>query len=136
MIVVKLVENEISEYELVVEQEVWACMFEYNKGKEGKKLYQKPILGKIMASCRKDMHDEYVEHIKKCGNYGKEQYGVEWFVPYKRNSKELAWSKAVRVYNRKYAPDEETSKQLYNRMIQDKINWHNNAIEELKKEMI
>lgn len=133
---VKLVENELSQYDLVCEQEVWACMFEYNKGKESKRLYQKPILGKVMASCRQSYHDEYVQELKRKGWYGKEQYGVCWFVPYKKNSKELCWSKAVKVYSRRYAIDEETSKQLYNRMIKNSIDWHERKIEELKKEMI
>lgn len=61
---------------------------------------------------------------------------IGYFVPFKKNSDELAWSKAVQMSSRKYASTYEECVQLYNKLILNKVEWHQQEIEDLKKELI
>lgn len=136
MIYGKIIENEVLNTELKCEDVVWACMYEYTYDKEAKKLFQKPVKGVITASRYESYHNDYVERLKNSENYGREGYGTQYFVPFKKNGKDLAWSKAVKVYNRRYARNEVDCIHLFNRLILNIVDWHNKEIEELKKEML
>lgn len=107
--------------------EVWACDFKYAHDKESRHLYQKPILGKLMAGRTEELH-------KRCVASGTAT--VKYFVPFKKNGTELAWSKAVTVYSRKYATSKQECIKMFNELIESDIKWHENEIKALKKELI
>ena len=109
------------------EDEVWACAFKYQHSKEGKRFFQKPVLGRLMCGNTLEKH---LNCIRDCRCY------LNYFVPYKKNSNQLAWSRAVEIYSRMYATSEAECIQLYNSMIAENINWHTKAIEELRKEFV
>lgn len=110
-----------------IEDEVWACDFKYAHDKESKHLYQKPVLGKLMAGRTEELH-------KRCVASGTAT--VKYFVPFKKNGTELAWSKAVTVYSRKYATSKQECIKMFNELIESDIKWHENEIKALKKELI
>lgn len=106
--------------------EIWACAFNYTHDKEGKHLYQEPVFGKLMAGKTEVAHNSRIERFPDSSN-------VEYFVPFKKNGVDLAWSKAVLMYNRYYATTEEECVELYNSLVKNAIDWHRSEIEALEK---
>lgn len=106
---------------------VWACNYKVTNSKESMKFIQKPIKGMLTCSNKELIHNELME--------SKETYS-SYFVPFKKDGKNLAWSKAVGVDSRIYATTEEESKELYNEAIQNYIDMWSLKIEELKNELI
>lgn len=109
--------------------EVWACAYSYDGNKEGRLYFQEPVLGKI--TCRNTESAEKRE-LQDTSTWHQPNY----FVPYKKNGRDLAWSKAVSIGARCYAFSKEECIELYNELIQENINWHLNAIHELQDAMI
>ena len=92
---------------------VWACAYTFNK--EGTMQYfQKPVRG--MLSRISQSNDPYLIP-------GKANLMPLYFIPFKSNGAELAWSKSVKAINRHYADTEEECNELYNMLIQKRLNW-------------
>ena len=111
-----------------VGDEIWACAFEYESTKEGTFLMQEPVLGQFVSAKTEK------EHLKNISN--DEKLYISHFVPYKKNGKDLAWSKAVLIRNRMYATTKEECTEMFNESIKDKINWHLQELEKLNKMFI
>lgn len=108
---------------------MWACAFCYNMSKEGNILSQKPVLGMITAASNPVDNDRKLKG-------GSEGVKPHYFVPFKKNGKDLSWSRVVQLTNRKYASTEEECKEIYNSLLQENIDWHKSKITELEKEMV
>lgn len=106
---------------------VYACAYTPTYNKEGRHNYQKPIRGMLVL----DNSEERCEKRAKAG-YDEPRY----FVPFKKNGKDLAWSKAVTVYSRYFTDDENESKEYYNKLVREQLHWHQAEIEKLKEEFV
>ena len=105
----------------------YACAYEYTHDKEGKCKHQKPVLGVFTAGNTEEKNAEYI---------AKGRTDVCYFVPFKKNGIDLAWSKAVTIYSRCYATTQQECIALYNRLIQDSIEWHEQEIKKLEKDLL
>lgn len=104
----------------------WACAFHYTHDKESKSLHQEPIYGKFMIGNTQLKVDEKLER--------RPDYSYpEYFVPFKKNGVDLAWSKAVHMSSRHYATTEDECVELYNSLIMDAVDWHRKEIDKLEK---
>lgn len=103
--------------------EVWACAYEYDRTNFGKHYFQEPVLGIFSAGNTACSHDRYLSEGRVTPRY---------FVPYKKNSKEPAWSKCVSIYARCYTNNKEECVSLFNELILGNIEWHENEIKKLK----
>lgn len=115
-----------------IESKVWACAYEYTSKKESRLNFQKPILGMIMCDKTEERHKEKKERYIQRGY----KPPCDYFVPFKQNGKDLAWSKAVKIWSRCYASTEKECKEIFNSLINKKVAWHLEEIEKLKKELI
>lgn len=106
---------------------VYACAYKYTRDKEQKVFHQKPIAGMLMAGKTEPKHNQ---RLAIGGNV------IEYFVPFKKNSTELAWSKAVSVTARNYASTYTECVELYNSLIKNAIIWHINEIEKLRGDLL
>lgn len=70
---------------------------------------QKPIQGRL------------VRHHADIGpeNFKGDSYCIRYFVPYKKSTKDLAWSKAVEFRHRSYAWSQSEATDLYNQELDD-----------------
>lgn len=102
---------------------VWACAFKYAGTKESKHLYQTPIKGMFT-------HSKCPEDIKDISTT-KQYKHIRYFIPFKKNGKDLAYSKAVNYNARCYADYEYECINLYNELIQKNIDWHKSCIKDL-----
>lgn len=107
---------------------VYACAYKYNRDKEGRQYFQKPVLGKLVLG-RTLSEEEYYERTGR-------KTEPNFFVPLKKNGKDLAWSKVVSIYSRYFTTDEEESKEFYNDLIQKQIAWHESEIDKLKEDLL
>lgn len=107
---------------------VYACAYEYKRDKEGRRYFQKPVLGKLVLG-RTLSEEEYYERTGR-------KTEPNYFVPFKKNGKDLAWSKVVSIYARYFTTDEEESKEFYNDLIQKQISWHESEIDKLKEDLL
>lgn len=107
---------------------VYACAYQYNRDKEGRQFFQKPILGKLVLG-RSETEEAYYERTDR-------KTEPNYFVPFKKNGKDLAWSKVVTIYSRYFTDDEEESKEFYNDLIQKQIAWHESEIDKLKEDLL
>lgn len=99
---------------------VWACAYEFDKSNTTMSLHQKPIYGKLIPY--------------KSGYY---IGGIKYFIPFKKNSKEsLLSSKAVMFLSRVYADTYEECVELYNMLVQEKVDWFKQRAEETKQDFI
>lgn len=105
----------------------YACAYEYTHDKNGKCKYQKPIRGMFTAGDTEAKNNEYIS---------KGQTNIRYFVPFKKNKEDLAWSKAVTIYARCYATTQQECITLYNKLIQANIDWHEHEIEKLRKDLL
>lgn len=106
---------------------VYACAYKPTSDKESRHNYQKPIRGILVldsseAKCKVREEKGYTE--------------PRYFVPFKKNGKDLAWSRAVTVYARYFTDNEVECIEYYNKLIKEQIQWHQNEIERLEKEFI
>ena len=108
---------------------VWACAFNYTHDKEGRSLHQEPVLGKFMLCSTQAKHDD---KLKRYPDYTYPEY----FVPFKKNGVDLAWSKAVHMHSRCYATTEEECVDLYNNLIGNAIDWHRSEIDALERMLL
>ena len=111
---------------------LWGCAYDYTSTKEHKGLHQIPILGMLSYTKYADCMDKYNDP---------NVYSPKYFIPFKKNAKtlspeNLAYSKAVYVEARQYATTELDSRHLYNELIQDNIDWHEQEIQKLKDDML
>ena len=114
--------------------EVYACEFKETHDKEDKRYIQKPVLGQIKCANTESKCEDY---RKRYETYGTDRQNKgNYFVPYRKDGKGLAWSKAVTIYAREYFETEEAAIDYYNRQIKESIDWHWNKIKELRKEYI
>lgn len=95
------------------EQKIWACAYQLDNNQITMGLKQKPIYGVI-----------------------KGRYRPEFFIPFKKNSNELAKSKQVSIYARCFADTEMECIELYNQLVQEKIDWFKVRLEETKDDLI
>ena len=107
---------------------VYACAYQYNRDKEGRQYFQKPILGKLVLG----RNEAEANYYAKTGREAAPNY----FVPFKKNDKDLAWSKVVTIYSRYFTDNEEESKEFYNDLIQKQIAWHELEIDKLKEDLL
>ncbi|MBO5435944.1 hypothetical protein J6A31_09130 [bacterium] len=112
---------------------VWACAYEYSTHKETHALLQRPIIGMISQTDNPTQLHMFDDTIKYCH--------PTYFIPFKKNPKaltpeNLAFSKAVQTYSRRYATTEAECNDLFNRIIQEHIEWHEDKINALKSLMI
>lgn len=106
---------------------VFACAYKPTSDKESKHNYQKPIIGMLVLD----------SSLAKCKEREKKGYTEpRYFVPFKKNGKDLAWSKAVTIYARYFTDNEMESKAYYNKLIMEQIQWHQSEIEKLKEEFV
>lgn len=105
----------------------WGCAYSYTHEKEGRALFQKPQLGVFTVGNTEASDRNKRENGRR---------DIEYFVPFKKNSEGLAWSKAVQLHSRCYATSEDECIELYNSLIKSNINWHKSEIEKLEKELI
>lgn len=105
---------------------VWACAYSFDNNKTTMGLIQKPIYGMIKGygwDWREDYNEEIAEPI--------------YFVPFKKGSEtEFAKSKEVRFLSRVYADTYGECIELYNTLVQERIDWFNKRIEETKCDLI
>lgn len=80
---------------------------------------QKPVQGRLV----RHYNDIGPENFKGDGSC------VKYFVPYKKGTKDLAWSKAVEFRHRSYAWSEFEAIDLYNQEIEDLLK----NIDEIKR---
>lgn len=106
---------------------IYACAYKYTHDKNGKSKHQKPILGMFTVRDTEAKNNEYLS---------KGDTHIRYFVPFKKNNQELAWSKAVTIQSRHYATTYQECVTLYNKLIQNNITWHEQEIEQLKKDLL
>ena len=111
-----------------VGDDVWACAFQYDLHKEGKHLYQKPVLG-VFVTHRNGAKDK--RNLKNGGDTI-----IKYFVPLKKDGIEPMYSKLVNLEARCYASTEKECKELYNELLEKYVRWHENEIEKLKAERV
>lgn len=107
---------------------VYACAYKYNRDKEGRQYFQKPVLGKLVLG-RNKSEEEYYQRTGR-------ETEPNFFVPFKKNGKDLAWSKVVSIYSRYFTTDEEESREFYNNLIKEQIAWHESEINKLKEDLL
>ena len=93
--------------------EVWAYKLEPQRLEMGCMLAwryrQKPVQGRLV----RHYNDIGPENFKGDGSY------VKYFVPYRKGTKDLAWSKAVEFRHRRYAWSQSEAIDLYNKEVDD-----------------
>ena len=94
--------------------EIWAFAFVYANDKINKSNFQVPVLGQLQ-----DRNGPPLPQLPPRGFTP-----IQYFVPYRKGKKELAWSKAVRVEARSYADTETEAQIAYNKRIALAQNWH------------
>ena len=105
----------------------YACAYEYTHDKNGKSKHQKPVKGMFTAGDTEAKNNEYIS---------KGQTNIRYFVPFKKNGVDLSWSKAVTIYARCYATTQQECIALYNRLIQNSIEWYEQEIKKLEKDLL
>lgn len=112
-----------------VGDEVWACEYEYNFGKESVELKCLPCKGILTQMSRESLKPSEKSH-KAVIQAGHED-SIGYFVPYGKGGKP-SWSKAVKLYSRHYARDEESCKALYEQRVNHAIEKARLIIEDIK----
>ena len=100
---------------------IWACAYEFDCNKESKKYIQKPVYGIFVDGW--------------CGIASANINEIRFFTTINKNG-HPSRSKKVHLYAREYADTEEECIKLYNSLVQKKIDYFQQRIEEVKKEFI
>lgn len=104
---------------------LWACAYKFDNNKITMGLISKPVYGMLRG---------YAWDYEKITE--EESYS-SFFVPFKRNSEtEFAKSKAVQIDSRMYADTYEECVELFNSLVNEKVEWFLNRAEETKKDLI
>lgn len=107
------------------ETKLWACAYKFDNNKITIRLISKPVYG--MARGYGWDYEEVTE----------EELYASFFVPFKRNSEtEFAKSKAVQIDSRMYADTYEECVELFNGLVNEKVEWFLKRAEETKKDLI
>lgn len=112
---------EIESRDLVHGQIVWGCAYDEDNNYDYSHLKQLPVKGIV--------YDKY-----KAG-YNKPKYSYHIFVPLNKKGEPIQ-SKAVDINARHYANTYEESVNVYNGLVQARINYLNNVIEECETHKI
>lgn len=95
---------------------VWAYAFRETADKEGMRLIQEPVKGRIVG-----YDGQFAGAPKK-------------FVPFsKRSETEYVWSKAVDLHSGCYGDSEADAFEAYNRAIDNEIAWYQEKIKALEE---
>lgn len=132
--IVKKENNQLDKNYLSVGDKVWGYHYRHSENKEGVVLKQVPVFGVITAGDTEAYHNRMLEIMEK-ENISRNKF-AQFFTPFKKNGKGLAWSKSVRFNSRKYAETEEDAIKLYNDLIRQAIKWHQDEILRLQEEMV
>lgn len=108
-----------------VGDEIWACAYTESNDKDGIVHYQEPIQGVLVSTLN-----------KRTKTLDSREGSIDFFVPYKKSSKELAWSKVVSASARLYADTREESIQQYNDRIQSYKMYYQKKINKLDELLI
>lgn len=103
---------------------VWACAFAYDKTPYRMLAHQKPIQGKLFYSRYGD------------GDQPSQNLRPRYFVPMTKDKKNFQFSRAVSIRAREYADTEQEAIQIYNSLIQQKIDQANYAIAYLQQQFL
>lgn len=104
---------------------LWACAYEFDNNKITMGLISKPIYG---------MTKGYGWDYEKVTE---EESYASFFVPFRSGSEtEFAKLKAVRIYSRVYADTYEECVELFNSLVDEKVKWFLERVEETKKDLI
>lgn len=109
---------------------VWACAFQISIDKNSKRFKQEPVYGMLTVTDAPDKEIEYRQ--ERMRQTGEGRAHASYFVPFKKDGKSLAYSKAVQVSARCYATTQEECVEMYNKMIQKYIDWYKKEIMELE----
>lgn len=104
---------------------LWACAYRFDNNKITMGLISKPVYGMLRGYAW-----DY-EEIAEEKSYS------SFFVPFKRNSEtEFAKSKVVQIDSRMYADTYEECVELFNSLVNEKVEWFLKRAEETKKDLI
>lgn len=104
---------------------LWACAYSLDNNQITMGLKQKPVYG--TTRCRRIVWEE--DDLN-------ESYS-SYFVPFKKGSdSQLAKSKEVSIYARCFADTYEECVELYNQMVNERVDWFLKRAEETKKDLI
>lgn len=120
----------LKRYDIKNGDDMWACAYQVTYNKDGIRYVQKPVKGKLVSSKYQSTYEEDIQKGLTDLKY------IKFFVPYKKNGIDLAWSKAVGIESRQYATTEEESREIYNEEIESYINMHKRMIEELENDRL
>lgn len=106
---------------------IWACAYDFDNNKTTMGLISKPVYGMLRGYAWNYEDKEITE----------EDSYSSFFVPFKRGSEtEFAKSKAVQIYSRVYADTHEECVELFNSLVNEKVEWFLQRAEETKKDFI
>jgi len=103
----------IKKNDLPVGRKVWACAYSTNSKKEDMSLICNPVYGQIV----------------------KTRYSIG-FVVFKKNNELRSLNSSVSVWAREYADTYEESFEIYNELVQKRIDWLNKMIEHTKSDFL
>lgn len=107
-------------------KKVWACAYDFDSNKETMGYISKPIYG-ILSD----------RHIRNDISEINTDERALYFIPFRKGSDTtLAKSKQVSIYARVYADTYEECVELYNELIQEKIDWFQNKIKKIEEDFI
>lgn len=115
---------------------VWACAFSRTENTKSLKYFTEPVKGMFTRyKCLKS------EEAHRNNKQIITNDGIQYFIPFKKNSQscdlqDLAWSKAVHYSARKYATTEDECKELFNELIDEEIQFHQNIINDIQSHKI
>lgn len=102
---------------------IYGFAYKVNDDTKNRRLICKPTLGEII-----DKNNPYHITLKELSKYN--------FIPYKLNSKSFKKSGIVDMYSRMYADTKEEAIEMYNKLIQNRIDKLQEMIEEAKGDLI
>lgn len=108
----------ISKDKLPVNKPIWALAYSINDDTEHKRLICKPVQGEIRENTNTK---RWCSHI---------------FYPYKKGTTEIRKSGSVDYYSRMYADTYEEAIEMFNELVQTRIDNLNRMAREAEKDMI
>lgn len=104
---------------------IWACAYRFHKDKEMMGLIQEPVYGITrgisVAWGDDDLNETY----------------SSFFVPFRKGSdSQLAKSKEVSIYARCFADTYEECIELYNKLVNERVDWFLKRAEETREDLI
>ena len=104
---------------------IWACAYSFHKNKETMGLIQEPVYGitrsRSITWGKDDLNESY----------------SSFFVPFRKGSdSQLAKSKEVSIWARCFADTYEECVELYNRMVNERVDWFLKRVEETRGDLL